>query len=265
MACGMSVPLLLTGLSAGSLLPRAGAWMNHVKKVFGLLLLAVAIWMINPILPAAASMALWGAFAILCAVFLRVGEAVAQGAGAGAYATKALGMLMLLGGLFELVGAASSGRDVLQPLAHLRGGVNGATIAAAGTGRAHDAEPRFTRVRTVADLDQALASAARPVMLDFYADWCVSCKEMERFTFSDARVQAAMKAMHLLQADVTANSEEDRALMKRFSLFGPPGIVLFDAGGKEVPQARIIGYQPPEKFLRRLELAATTKPERTNQ
>lgn len=264
MACGMSVPLLLTGLSAGSLLPRAGAWMNHVKKVFGLLLIAVAIWMVNPVLPVTASMALWGAFAILCAAFLRVGEAVPQNAGAGAYATKALGVLMLLGGLFELVGAASSGRDVLQPLAHLRGGGNSATIAAAGTGQAHDAEPRFTRVRTVADLDQALANAKKPVMLDFYADWCVSCKEMERLTFTDTRVQAAMQDMHLLQADVTANSEEDRALMKRFSLFGPPGIVMFDASGKEVQQARIIGYQPPEKFLRRLELAANN-PERTTQ
>jgi len=264
MACGMSVPLLLTGLSAGSLLPRAGAWMNHVKKVFGLLLIAVAIWMVNPVLPVTASMALWGAFAILCAAFLRVGEAVPQGAGAGAYASKALGVLMLLGGLFELVGAASSGRDVLQPLAHLRGGGNNATIAAAGAGQAHNAEPRFTRVRTVADLDQALASAKKPVMLDFYADWCVSCKEMERLTFTDTRVQAAMQDMHLLQADVTANSEEDRALMKRFSLFGPPGIVMFDASGIEVPQARIIGYQPPEKFLRRLELAAN-KPERITQ
>jgi thiol:disulfide interchange protein DsbD len=264
MACGMSVPLLLTGLSAGSLLPRAGAWMNHVKKVFGLLLIAVAIWMVNPVLPVTASMALWGAFAILCAAFLRVGEAVPQGAGAGAYATKALGVLTLLAGLFELVGAASSGRDVLQPLAHLRSGANGATIAAADTSQAHNAEPRFTRVRTVADLDQALASAKKPVMLDFYADWCVSCKEMERLTFTDTRVQAAMRDMHLLQADVTANSEEDRALMKRFSLFGPPGIVMFDAGGNEVPQARIIGYQPPEKFLRRLELAANN-PERISQ
>lgn len=266
MACGMSVPLILTGLSAGSLLPRAGAWMNHVKKVFGLLLIGVAVWMVGPVMPVTASMALWGAFAILCAAFLRVGEAIPQGAGAGAYATRALGVLMLLAGLFELVGAASSGRDVLQPLAHLRGGGNGATIAGAenGTGQAHNAEPRFTRVRSIADLDQVLASAKKPVMLDFYADWCVSCKEMERLTFSDARVQAAMQDMHLLQADVTANSEQDRALMKRFSLFGPPGIVMFDASGNEVQQARIIGYQPPEKFLRRLELAASN-PERTTQ
>ena len=257
MACGMSVPLLLTGLSAGSLLPRAGAWMNSVKKVFGLLLIAVAVWMVNPVLPVTVGMALWGGFAILCAAFLRVGDALPQGAGIGAYAAKTLGVLMLLAGLFELVGAASSGSDVLQPLAHLRGGGNGGiggNGAAAGTGTAHDAEPRFTRVRNSAELDQVLASAGKPVMLDFYADWCVSCKEMERLTFSDARVQAAMQGMQLLQADVTDNSAEDRALLKRFSLFGPPGIIIFDAAGKEVPQARTIGYQPPEKFLARLQL-----------
>jgi thiol:disulfide interchange protein DsbD len=262
MACGMSVPLLLTGLSAGSLLPRAGAWMNHVKKVFGLLLIAVAVWMVTPVLTVTAGMALWGAFAILCAAFLRVGEAVPQGAGAGAYASRALGVLMLLAGLFELVGAASSGRDVLQPLAHLRGAAGGAVAASADA--AQGSESRFTRVRSVADLERALASSKKPIMLDFYADWCVSCKEMERLTFSDARVQAAMQGLQLLQADVTANSEQDRALMKRFSLFGPPGIVLFDASGSEVPQARTIGYQPPEQFLRRLQLATGT-PERMEQ
>jgi thiol:disulfide interchange protein DsbD len=254
MACGMSVPLLLTGLSAGSLLPRAGAWMNNVKKVFGLLLIAVAVWMVNPVLPVTASMALWGAFAILCAAFLRVGEALPQGAGIGAYAGKALGVLMLLAGLFELVGAASAGRDVLQPLAHLRSGGDGGNGPNASAGPAHGGEPRFTRVRNSADLDRVLAGAGKPVMLDFYADWCVSCKEMERLTFSDARVQAAMQGMQLLQADVTDNSPEDRALLKRFSLFGPPGIIVFDAAGKEVPQARTIGYQPPEVFLRRLQL-----------
>jgi thiol:disulfide interchange protein DsbD len=254
MACGMSLPLLLTGLSAGSLLPRAGAWMNNVKKVFGLLLIAVAVWMVGPVFPTTVGMALWGAFAILCAAFLRVGEAVPPGAGAGAYATKALGVLMLLAGLFELVGAASSGRDVLQPLAHLRAGAGAVASGAAATaGGARGAGPRFTSVRTVAELDQALASATKPVMLDFYADWCVSCKEMERLTFSDARVQSAMRGMHLLQADVTANNKDDRALMKRFSLFGPPGIVMFDANGREVAQARTIGYQPPDTFLRRLD------------
>ena len=252
MAAGMSVPLLLTGLSAGSLLPRAGAWMNNVKKVFGLLLIAVAIWMIGPVLSVTASMALWGVFAILCATFLLAGAALPKGAGIGAYAARTLGVVMLLAGLFELVGAASSGTDVLQPLAHLRGG---GAVAGATTG-AHEG-PRFTRIRTVAELDQVLASAGKPVMLDFYADWCVACKEMERMTFSDGRVATAMGGMRLLQVDVTANNADDRALMKRFELFGPPGIILFDASGKEVPQARVIGFMPPETFVRQLQRTAT--------
>ncbi|MYM29936.1 protein-disulfide reductase DsbD [Duganella sp. CY15W] len=252
MATGMSVPLLLTGLSAGSLLPRAGAWMNSVKKVFGLLLIAVAIWMIGPVLPVTAGMALWGAFAILCAAFLRTGEALPHGAGLGAYAAKALGVVMLLGGLFELVGAASSGNDVLQPLAHLRGG-----SAVAGEPTAAREGPRFSRIRTVADLDKVLASTSKPVMLDFYADWCVACKEMERMTFSERRVAAAMQDMQLIQVDVTANNADDKALMKRFQLFGPPGIILFDARGKEVPQARVIGFMPPESFVRQLQRTAS--------
>lgn len=248
MASGMSVPLLLTGLSAGSLLPRAGAWMNHVKTVFGLMLIAVAIWMIGPVLPVTASMALWGTFAILCAVFLRPGTAVPQGAGIGAYAAKALGVVFLLAGLFQLIGAASSGTDVLQPLAHLRG----AGGAGSDTSASH-AEPRFTRVRTIAELDQVLANTKQPVMLDFYADWCVACKEMERMTFSDSRVAAAMRGMQLIQVDVTANNADDRALMKRFQLFGPPGIILFNASGQEVPQARVIGFMPADSFLRQLQ------------
>ncbi|WP_371867619.1 protein-disulfide reductase DsbD [Duganella guangzhouensis] len=252
MAAGMSVPLLLTGLSAGSLLPRAGAWMNSVKKVFGLLLIAVAIWMISPVLPVTASMALWGAFAILCAAFLRTSDALPQSAGIGAYSAKALGVVMLLVGICELVGAASAGSDVLQPLAHLRG----SAVASVTQTAAHDG-PRFTRIRTVAELDQVLNATTKPVMLDFYADWCVACKEMERMTFSESRVAAAMQDMLLIQVDVTANNPDDRALMKRFQLFGPPGIILFDARGKEVPQARVIGFMPADSFVRQLQRTAS--------
>ncbi|CUI03223.1 protein-disulfide reductase DsbD [Massilia antarctica] len=254
MALGMSVPLLLTGLSAGSLLPRAGAWMNGVKKVFGMLLIAVAIWMVSPVFPVPVMMALWGGFAILAALFLHVGHALPPHSGAGAYAGKALGVLMLVGGLFELAGAASSGRDVLQPLAHLRGGGG-----SGGTALAHaESGPQFTRIRTVAELEKALADTSTPVLLDFYADWCVACKEMERMTFPDGAVSASMKKMRLIQVDVTANNADDRALMKKFSLFGPPGIILFDSTGKEVPQGRIIGFVPAQRFAERLQAAHGT-------
>ena len=243
MAAGMSVPLLLTGVSAGSLLPRAGAWMNQVKRVFGLLLLAVAIWMVTPVFPVTVAMLLWGAFAVLCAVFLRVFEPIGAGAGLGAYAGKTLGLVLLTAGLFELLGAASAGQDVLQPLAHLRG----MPVAAA----AENKEQKFERIRTLAELDRVLASSTTPVMLDFYADWCVSCKEMERFTFSEPKVEAQMKQVRLLQVDVTANNDEDRALMKKFGLFGPPGIILFKQG-KEVPDSRVIGFMAAEQFARHL-------------
>jgi thiol:disulfide interchange protein DsbD len=244
MAAGMSVPLLLTGVSAGSLLPRAGAWMNQVKRVFGLLLLAVAIWMVTPVFPVTVAMLLWGAFAVLCAVFLRVFEPIGAGAGLGAYAGKTLGLVLLTAGLFELLGAASAGQDVLQPLAHLRGTKVAAT-------QENNTARKFERIRTLAELDRVLASSTTPVMLDFYADWCVSCKEMERFTFSEPQVEAQMKQVRLLQVDVTANNDEDRVLMKKFGLFGPPGILLFKQG-KEVPESRVIGFMAADQFARHL-------------
>lgn len=250
MACGMSVPLLLTGLSAGSLLPRAGAWMIGVKQVFGLLLIAVAIWMVGPVFTTTVTMALWGAFAILCAVFLGLGQALPAGAGPGLVTRKALAVVFLVGGMFELTGAASSGKDVLQPLAHLRGGAT--AVADAGHGG-----PTFERVRTVDELTRTIANANAPVMLDFYADWCVACKEMERLTFSDEKVSAQMKKMRLIQVDVTANNADDRALMKKFNLFGPPGIILFDAAGREIDQGRLVGYVPPDRFIRYLQRAQT--------
>jgi len=245
MAVGMSVPLLLTGVSAGSLLPRAGAWMNGVKKIFGLLLIAVAIWMVSPVFTVTVMMAMWGVFALLCAMFLHVFEPLKPGAELRSYVGKTLGLAFLIGGLFELTGAASAGRDVLQPLGHL-------SIARAdGAAPAHGGEIQFSRIKTVAELDQILAASTTPVMLDFYADWCVSCKEMERFTFSQPAVGVKLKQVKLIQVDVTANNADDKALMKRFGLFGPPGIILF-SGGKEIPNSRVIGFLAPEPFVQHL-------------
>jgi len=256
MAVGMSVPLMLTGLSAGSLLPRAGAWMNSVKKIFGLLLIAVAIWMVSPVFSVTTMMLLWGAFAILCAVFLRVGEALAPGATLIGYVGKMLGLVFFVGGLFELAGAASAGKDVLQPLAHLGLG-GGSSQGAENTASASAAGAHFTRVKSLAELDRVLAADKRPAMLDFYADWCVACKEMERNTFSEAKVGVELGKIRMLQVDVTANNDDDRALMKKFSLFGPPGIILFNNDGKEIPQSRIIGYLPPDAFVTHLRQAFT--------
>lgn len=241
MAMGMSVPLLLVGLSAGSLLPKAGAWMIGVKYVFGLLLIAVAIWMVSPILPASAVMLFWGAFALLCSVFLGLFDASSAKPTIANRFGKTFGLVLFVIGLLEIVGAAAGGTNVLEPLSQLQG----ASSARSG----EEKSVGFTRIRTVAELDQALLSAKKPVMLDFYADWCVACKEMDRFTFHDPKVIEQLGNLTLLQVNVTANSEDDRALMKRFGLFGPPGMIFFDAKGNEIANSRIVGVLEAPAFF----------------
>jgi thiol:disulfide interchange protein DsbD len=228
MAAGMSIPLLLVGVSAGSLLPRAGMWMDAVKKFFGVLMLAMALWLVSPVLPALVQMLLWSVLLIGYAVYLL--------RSARGKAALLLAFVAAMLGAVQLVGLATGGRDALAPLAHL------------GIG----AQPHgltFTRVKTVADLDAALAKLdGKTALLDFYADWCVSCKEMEKLTFVDPRVQAQVANTVLLQVDVTANDAADKAMLKRFGLFGPPGIILFDASGREIADSRVIGFQNADKF-----------------
>jgi len=245
LAWGMGVPLLLVGASAGTLLPRTGPWMEGVKRLFGMLLLATAWWMVMPIVPVWAQMLGWALLAVVGAVMLRAFDALPQDAGAGRLFGKGLGLLLALAAAAWLVGAASGGRDVLQPLAHLAARTSAGTSSATGMAAA---EVRFQRVRSNAELDALLARSTRPVMLDFYADWCVSCKEMEQFTFTDPQVATRMAGMVLVQADVTQNNAEDRALLKRFRLFGPPGIMFFAPGGRELADVRVIGFQDARRF-----------------
>ncbi len=245
MAIGMGVPLLVVGVSEGALLPKTGHWMRAVKKFFGVLLLAVAVWIVAPVIPVAAQMMLWGALLIGAGVFLSALDPLPHEASGWTRLWKTAGIIALLAGVAQLAGALSGARDPLQPLAAVLGS------------QATEAAPvRFERVMTLAGLDAHLRAPGRPVMLDFYADWCVSCKEMERFTFSDPQVQARFADMLLLRADVTANGADDKALLKRFRLFGPPGIVFFDRNGREIDGLRVIGYQPAEKFTKVLDLAA---------
>src|SRR5487761_2189823 len=245
MSIGMGVPLILVGVFEGAFLPKSGHWMRSVKHFFGVLLLAVAIWIVAPVLPVAVQMFAWAALLIGSAMVLRAIDSLPPDAGNAARLWKGVGFLALLAGAALAIGAFAGSRDVLRPLAGLTGGgENGAQAA------------RFTRVRNVAELDAKLQAPGRPVMLDFYADWCVSCREMEAFTFTDARVKAKMGQMLLLQADVTANSAEDKALLKRFSLFGPPGIIFFDRHGREIDGLRVIGYQQADAFLATLDRAA---------
>ena len=232
MAAGMSVPLLLVGVSAGTLLPRAGAWMESVTRFFGVLMLALALWMVTPIIPAVAQMLGWAALGVGYGGYLLKSKR-------SGWVPKVAGLLFAAFGIVQLVGATTGGRDALAPLAHLTAGSSQMRA--------------FTRINTVADLDAALASAGgKTALLDFYADWCVSCKEMEKLTFTDPRIQAQFADMLLLQVDVTANNSDDKALLKRFQLFGPPGIIFFDKHGGEIGRGRVIGYQDAERFLQSL-------------
>jgi len=232
MAIGMSVPLMLVGVSAGALLPRAGMWMDGVKRFFGVLMLAMGWWLVAPVLPAAAQMLGWAALFVGYGMYLLLNR--------GQWFAKSAALVFVALGLVQLVGVVSGGRDPLAPLAHLG---------------AQQHQPLvFQRIKTVQQLDAALASTGgKTVMLDFYADWCVSCKEMEKLTFVAPSVQAALAHTVLLQVDVTANDADDKAMLKRFGLFGPPGIILFDRGGKEIAGARVIGFQDAARFTTSLE------------
>lgn len=245
LALGMGVPLLIIGTSAGAILPKTGPWMEAVKRFFGVMMLAMAIWIVTPVIPLSAQMLLWAALLIFSAIYLHALDPLPHTAHGFTKFGKGVGILALLLGVAYLIGALSGARDILRPL----GNIGRATAEAPAT-------LRFERVKSGAELDARIAAAqGKTVMLDFYADWCVSCKEMERFTFSDAAVQAKLKNTILLQADVTANNEDDKSLLQRFQLFGPPATMFFDASGKEQADFRVTGYQDAPQFLQSLKNA----------
>ena len=249
LAAGMSVPLLLVGASAGALLPRAGAWMESVKRFFGVLLLGVAWWILSPVLPGPLGVAGWGVLMLVAATSLGAFDRLHEVEGAGARLGKAFGVALAVLGAAQIVGAAAGSSDALQPLLRFAQKTSATGPDVAGAQAADGEALHFQRVRDVTELDAAVRSAGRPVMLDFYANWCVSCKEMERFTFNDPRVRARLDKALLLQVDVTRNSAADRELLKRYKLFGPPGILFFDAQGRELASQRVIGYQDTARFL----------------
>ena len=251
LALGMGVPLLLVGVSAGALLPRAGGWMNAVKYFFGVMMLAIAIYLISPIIPDWVNMLLWAVLLIGSSIYLHALDPLPPHGSGWMRLWKGLGVVLLIGGLAIILGMLAGGRDLLQPLDVFKGGSGGVAIAAEQKGLA------FERVKNVAELDARLAAAkadGRPVMLDFFADWCVSCKELERYTFSDPKVQARLQNAVLLQIDITANTDADKALLKRFSLFGPPGLIFWNAAGVQSGY-KVIGFEKADKFLTSIDSA----------
>ena len=244
LSLGMGAPLVVFGTAAGKLLPRAGAWMDAVKAVFGVVFLGLAIWMLARILDGLWIMLMSGTLLIASAVYLGALDRLADGVSGWRKLWKALGVILLLIGAAELIGATAGGRDVTQPLASL--------VASHGA-EADSGTLAFRTIKSSTDLDRELAaSAGKRVMLDFYADWCVSCKEMEKFTFTQPGVRQALADFVLLKADVTANDDADQALLKRFGLFGPPATIFF-AAGSEQRALRLIGFEQADAFVERVD------------
>ena len=241
MSMGMGAPLIVIGTSAGKLLPRAGAWMDTVKAVFGVVMLGVAIYLLERVLPGPLIMVLWGLLLIVSGIYLGAFLHLSYDASGWQKLWKGVGTAIAVYGALMLVGAASGGRDPLQPL-------KGAALAG-GTGT--EAHLQFDRIKTLDDLDRAIAAASaagKPVMLDFYADWCVYCKQMERDTFPEPGVLQALADTVTLQADVTANDDADKALQARFGIPAPPAILFFGRDGEERRNYRLLGYMGPEEF-----------------
>ena len=252
MAWGMGIPLLLLGASAGTFLPKAGAWMEDVKKFFGVLLLATAWWMLSPVISSQVNLMGWSFLAIFSGFLLGtfnqrdLNRSVLFDA-----VKKTIGFVLILLAVFWLVGAMTGARSLLDPLSQIalkNGKSNSANSQSNILSSYSSVKPAFQMIDSVEALQVALSTSTKPVMLDFYADWCVSCKEMEAFTFTDSNVINLMQQFLLLKADVTKNTPQHRELLKKFNLFGPPGILFFEPGGREIRNIRVVGFQSTEKF-----------------
>ncbi len=272
MAWGMGLPLLVLGASAGTLLPKAGAWMENVKVFFGVLLLGTAWWMLSPVISTQTNLIGWAVLAIFSGMLLGTFDPKNKNQSTLLQAIKkTIGFILMLLAMFWLIGALTGARSLINPLSQLTLTKTSVNIGNSQTGQASQGNvsnllsngmPAFQIVDSVETLQTALAQTTKPVMLDFYADWCVSCKEMEAFTFTDPKVIERMQQMILLKADVTKNTPQDRALLKKFNLFGPPGIIFFDTRGNEINSIRVVGFQNADKFTQILDrvLSKTEKP-----
>lgn len=248
LSLGMGLPLLIFGASAGRLLPKAGAWMHVIRPIFGVMMLGVALWMLERILPFPVTMFLWACLIIGSAVYLGALERLPEGCSPWRKLWKSAGVVLLMWGTLLVVGAASGGSDLFSPL----------SAFAQRQGGSIEKGLEFRRFTGLSGLERELQAArdqGKAIMVDFYADWCVDCRRMEANTFSDPAIVSRLSGVRLLQADVTANDADDQALLKRYQLFGPPAILFFDRSGAEVKARRLIGYQSADELANAIRLA----------
>lgn len=259
LSMGMGAPLLAIGTSAGKILPKAGPWMDTIKAVFGVGLLAMGIWLLERVIPGEVALFLWSSLFIVTAIYMGALQSLPEGASGWRSLWKGVGLVLLVYGVMLMIGAATGGKDMFRPLAALSAPAT--MVSVDGMQRA--TELKFTKVDSIGDVEREVAAARQrnqPVFLDFYADWCVDCVRLERTTFQDPRVIQAMGPVHLLKADVTANSSEHRDLMREFNLFGPPAMIFFDATGTELHNRRAVGYMDAGRFLAHIEQSIGVRP-----
>ena len=260
LSMGMGAPLLAIGTSAGKILPKAGPWMDAVKAVFGVGLLAMGIWLLERVIPGEIALFLWSSLFIVTAIYMGALQSVSESASGWRTLWKGIGLVLLVYGVILMIGAATGGKDMFRPLAGLS---TPATMVVGSDGVQRATQMEFTKVDSIADVEREVAVAQQrnqPVFLDFYADWCVDCVRLERTTFQDPRVIQAMSQVHLLKADVTANTAEHRDLMRAFNLFGPPAMIFYDADGTELRNYRAVGYMNAERFLAHVEQSVGVRP-----
>ncbi|RXK13565.1 thiol:disulfide interchange protein [Halarcobacter mediterraneus] len=232
MSLGMGVPLLLIGLGAGKFMPKPGGWMEQVTKVFGIVMLAIAVWMLDRVLDPSIVMYLWALLFLGAGLFIKNFEHIL---------VKLLATLLLIYGTATFIGAVSGATNVLKPLEKF----TSSKIVSSTSSTDLD----FKKVKNLMELEREIKTSSKPVLLDFWANWCVSCKELDNITFQDEEVRKVLEKFTLLKADVTKNSDDDKALMKKFQVFGPPALIFFDENNQEMKAAKIIGYKNPEEFL----------------
>jgi len=253
LSMGMGLPLLIIGTSAGTLLPKAGDWMNTIKSIFGVMMLALAIWMLERIIPGWVSLLLWGGLLIVSAVYLGALNSLNIDASGWEKLWKGFGLILLIYGGLLMIGGASGSHNVWQPLQSIMSS-QANTTSSVNTG------VKFTKVNNLTELNQQLSQTSKPSMLDFYADWCVDCKRMEITTFQDSNVISALKNTQALQIDMTANNAEHKKLMKQYSVFAPPTILFFDANGMEYKQFRIVGNISAQDLIQHISSLPVTAP-----
>ena len=239
MSLGMGAPLLLIGMGAGRFMPKPGGWMTTVSKIFGVVMLGVAVWMLSRIIPESVTMGLWSVLFIVSAVYMGVFEPLGSERSSNAL-FKGIGLIFFIYGLFLFFGTFTGAKNPLDPLVAIKELSYSKTPLTSSL--------QFETVKSLDDLLTKIKNSNKPVILDFRADWCVSCKELEESTFKDLKVIDALRDYNLYQVDVTQNSDEQKRMMKHFGIYGPPAILFFK-NGDEIKQKRVSGYKSPSEFL----------------